>query len=63
MVELAKQIDSHMLVIEVDNLATTVVPEGQGTPQVNQAPTPSNANEVSLTTRLIFSIFFVFQIC
>lgn len=60
MVELAKQIDSHMLVIEVDNLATTVVPEGQGTPQVNQAPTPSNANEVSLTTRLIFSIFFMF---
>lgn len=30
--ELAQQIDSHVVVIGVDNLATIVVPKGQGTP-------------------------------
>ena len=50
MVKLAKQIDSHVVVIDEDNPATTVVPEGQGTPEVNLGPTPLNASEVSSAT-------------
>ena len=50
MAELAKQIDSHMVVINVDNSATTIIPKGQGTPEVNLGSTPLNANEVSSAT-------------
>ena len=50
MAELAKQIDSHVDVIDMDNLATNVVPEGQGAPEVNLGPTFPTIGEVSSTT-------------
>lgn len=53
MVKLAKKIDSNVVVIDVDNLAITIIPQGQGTPIVNLGPTPLNASEVSLATSAV----------
>lgn len=50
MAELAEQIDSHMVVIDVENLAPNVILKGQGTPEVYLGPSLPIASEISSAT-------------
>lgn len=47
LVELAERIDSHVEMIDLENSATNVVPEGLNAPEVNLAPTLLMSREVS----------------
>nr|POE76804.1 hypothetical protein CFP56_67455 [Quercus suber] len=51
--ELAQEINSHVVVIDEDNLTTTIPTEGQGTPQASQGLTLAIASEVSLDTSAV----------
>ena len=48
--ELSQQIDSHVVVIDEENLTTTTPTETQGTPQSTLGSVPSIAHEVPTTT-------------
>lgn len=56
MAELSKQIDSHVVVIDVDNQVTNVVPKGQGTPKVIFGLTFLTTSEISSATLVVTQV-------
>ena len=53
MAELAKQIDSYVVVIDVDNLATHTAPKSQNAPEVNPALLAETSSEVTSVSTIV----------
>ena len=50
MAELARQIDSHMVVIDADSLAAHTAPQSQNAPEVNLALLAATSSEVTFVS-------------
>ena len=51
--ELSQQIDSHVVVIDEENLTTAIATETQGAPQLTPSLVPSIAREAPTTTFVV----------
>ena len=58
MAELAEQIDSHVVVIDVDNSVTNIIPKGQGIAEVILGLAFPTTSEISLATLAMTQVPF-----